>query len=70
MTKALETAIEKIRKLPPERQDDAAAMLMELAEQPATYLTPEQAEEVRRSMRERDFLSEEEVEALYRKYGA
>lgn len=72
MTKALETAFEKLRRLPAERQDEIAEMLLDMAERPAgsTWLTDEQADEVRRSMRERDFLSEQEVEALYRKYGA
>ncbi len=72
MTKSLETAFEKLRRLPAERQDEIAEMLLDMAERPAgsTWLTDAQADEVRRSMRERDFLSEEEVEALYRKYGA
>ncbi len=75
MTKLLERAIAEIRKLPTERQDDAAGMILQMVEQEkAQYrLTSEQRADVERSIREADagkFLDEEEIERLYKKYGA
>lgn len=52
MTKRLEQAIAKIRALPEDRQDEAADLLMSLAEQdPASIeLSPEQIAEVNRRL--------------------
>ncbi len=75
MTKLLEKAIAKIRKLPPERQEDAAAILLAIVEQveSSLRLTPDQIEEVEASVREADagrFVEQEEIERLFKKYGA
>lgn len=74
MTKLLDRAIQEIRKLPPERQDDAAAILLTLAEQGEAKfeLTPEQRKNLDESIEQADagrFVDEEEIEALYKKYG-
>jgi predicted transcriptional regulator len=74
MTKLLEKAIAEIRKLRPERQEDAAAMLFTIVEQEESNLrlSPEQLDEVKLSLREADaghFVEPEEIEHLYRKYG-
>ncbi len=75
MTKLLEKAIAEIRKLRPERQEDAAAMLFTIVEQEESNLrlSPEQLEEVKLSLREADaghFVEQEEIERLFKKYGA
>lgn len=75
MTKALAFALKKIRDLPPERQDEAAAMLLALAEQETSdfELTAEQLAELDAAIAEADqgkFVADEELDALFRKYGA
>jgi hypothetical protein len=52
MTKLLETAIAKLRKLPRARQDEAAELLLSMVEQdPETlHLSPEQVAEVERRL--------------------
>ncbi len=75
MTKLLEKAIAEIRKLRPERQEDAAAMLFTIVEQEESNLrlSPEQLDEVKLSLREADaghFVEQEEIERLFKKYGA
>ena len=70
MTKLLDKAIAEIRKLPKERQEEmAAALLYMMDADSAPGLTPEQEAEVRASLEAREFLSEEEAEALHRRYG-
>jgi len=74
MTKALESAIEKVRKLPPERQDDAAAVLETFAAIDAGdyRLTSEQEAAVRAAIARADtgeYANQEAVEALFRKLG-
>ena len=75
MTKLLEKAIAEIRKLRPERQEDAAAMLVTIVEQEESNLrlSPEQIDEVEVSFRDADaerFVEREEIERLFKKYGA
>ena len=52
MTERLEEAIAKLRKLPPDRQDEAAAMLLSMIdnESDGLQLTPQQTAEVERRM--------------------
>ncbi len=52
MTERLEEAIAKLRKLPPDRQDEAAAVLLSMVDQDsnALHLTPQQAAEVERRL--------------------
>lgn len=70
MSKLLEKAIAEIRKLPEERQEEMAAVALFLMNaETAPRLTPEQEAEVRASMAAREFLSDEDVEVLYRRYG-
>jgi phage FluMu gp28-like protein len=71
MTKLLERALEEVRKLPPSDQDAVAAEILRRIEVlTAPRLTPEQEAEARASIEAQDFLSDEEFEALCRKYGA
>lgn len=75
MTKPLEKAVAEIRKLSPERQEDAAALLLALVEQEESSLrlSPEQAAEVEVSIREAEagrFVDQEEIARLFKKYGA
>jgi hypothetical protein len=71
MTKLLERALEEVRKLPPSDQDSVAAEMLRKVELLTTpRLTPEQEAEVRASIEAQDFLSDEEFEALCRRYGA
>lgn len=70
MTKLLDQAIAAVRKLPPEQQDEAALALMHIANSnDAPRLTPDQEARVRASMAAQDFLSDDEVAALYAQYG-
>ncbi len=70
MTRLLECAIAEAKKLAPDRQDDVALTLLPLIEaEAAPRLTEAQAAEVGRSISARDFLSDDEAQTLYRKYG-
>ena len=67
--KRFEQAVAEIRKLPPERQDQVAELLIELASEDsdAPPLTPEQVEGIRVALRQADlrqFASDENVERL------
>jgi hypothetical protein len=69
MTKRFEQAVAEIRKLPDERQDQVAELLIELASEDGNpqCLTPEQIEGVRLALRQaelRRFASDESVERL------
>ena len=54
MTKLLEKAIEKLRQLPSDRQDEAAELVLEIVEQDprSLRLSPEQVAEVERRLKE------------------
>lgn len=70
MSERLNKAIAKLKELSPSDQDAAAEAILEYVEQlGAPHLTPEQVAEVKASLAEREFLSEEETLALYRRYG-
>lgn len=72
MTDLLERAVERLRTLPPERQNEIAELLLILAEQePAAYeFTDEQLARIKAGLAEAkagEFLSDDEVEALFRR---
>ncbi|OGG58156.1 hypothetical protein A2853_01415 [Candidatus Kaiserbacteria bacterium RIFCSPHIGHO2_01_FULL_55_17] len=74
MTKLLEHAIEKVRRLPAAAQDDAAQILIGMAEddQSPYVLTNEQRTEVRAALAEvqrGEFATEKEMAALWKKCG-
>lgn len=69
MTKRFEQAVAEIRKLPEDRQDQVAELLIELASEDdsSPSLTPEQVEGVRVALRQaelRQFASDESAERL------
>jgi hypothetical protein len=69
MTMRFEQAVAEIRKLPDERQDQVAELLIELASEDNNppSLTPEQMEGVRLALRQADlrqFASDENAERL------
>lgn len=73
MTELLKRAIAAIKALPPDRQDFAAAVLLQLARAaPREYaLTPEQIADVKASIEEADralFATDEEVEEAWRHF--
>ena len=73
MTKRLDQAIAEVRKLPAERQDEAAELLFGLARFDADtlQLTPEQAAEVERRLAEPDETSAHaQVRAFFRRPAA
>ena len=73
MTKLLEEAIEKARRLPESRQDDAAEILLTVVAQSdadAPQLSAEQVEEVQRRRENREYASDEEVASFFRLAGA
>lgn len=77
MTKLLEEAIAEIRKLPDAEQDRAAELLLALAHEGegggAGYrLTPEQLAQVRLGLEQAkrgEFVPEEEIEEMWRRFG-
>ena len=72
MTKLLEKALEQVRKLPDERQDEVAECLFTLVAQNSAdrpQLTPEQHAEVRRRRANPVYASDEEVTAFFKKAG-
>ena len=74
MTKALEMAIEKVRRLPPDRQDLAAEMLEDLASSADVHvLSDEERRLVQEGLDELnrgEYASEEDVQKVLAKYGA
>ena len=73
MTERLEEAIAKVRKLPPDRQDEAAAILLSMIEQDsnAPRLTPQQAAEVQRRLADpAEYAPHGEVRAFFRENAA
>jgi len=74
MTRLLEHAIETVRGLPPETQDDLARMLLQLAgeEQPVVQLTAGEEASFEESLAQADrgeFATDEQVRAIWAKHG-
>ena len=74
MTKLLNKAFERIAKLPAERQDEVAAMLLDFLENEHIdfELTPEQEAELKEAIARADrgeFASQSDVDAVFGKYG-
>ncbi len=73
MTKLLESAIEKARRLPADRQDIAAECLLSVVAQgddDAPQLSREQVEEIRRRLADRRYATDDEVAAFFNKMSA
>ena len=69
MTKLLEQAIAAIRTLPNRRQDEAAALLLDLVQDDrgSVHLIPEQAVEVERRLREPgSYVTHDQVRGCFR----
>ncbi len=74
MTKLLEDAIEKVKELPKERQDELARMLIDVA---ASDLSPYQMTDAEASLLEEriaaadrgEIASDDEVAAMWRRFG-
>jgi hypothetical protein len=76
MTKLLQDVIERMRKWPEDRQDEAARVLLELEEQRSAIvrLSPEQTREVARIRQKvidgtAGYASDEQVEAFWKSCG-
>jgi len=74
MTKLLEHAVDAVRALPPEVQDDLARILLQFAgeEQPAIQLTVEEESSFEESLAQEDrgeFATDEQVRAIWAKHG-
>lgn len=72
MTKLMEKAIAKLRRLPMERQDELAEVILNLAQEATYELTAEQVSDVQAALREADrgeFASEAQLVALWKKFG-
>jgi hypothetical protein len=69
MNPRLEEAIERIKALPGDRQQEVAAMLFELLDveqKPELYLSPEQIAEIEHCMSDDEpFATEEDVRAVF-----
>ena len=71
MTKLLEQAIEPLRKLPPQRQDELAEMITMAVGEETTPYTPGQLAAIDEGIRDADagrFVNGMEVSALFAKY--
>lgn len=74
MTKLLEHAVEKLRGLPPEIQDDLASVLLQLAgeDDDVVLLSPEEEASFDRSFEQAqrgEFASEAQLRAIWAKHG-
>jgi predicted transcriptional regulator len=72
MTKLLEQALETVRSLPPEMQDELARMLLQLAgkDQHLLQLSPEEEGSLDESLAQADrgeFATDEQVQAIWAK---
>jgi predicted transcriptional regulator len=73
MTKLLEKAIEVVRKLAPERQDEVASMILSVSSEAPVELTVDELQAVEAGLADADagrFATDEEVEALFAKFRA
>jgi len=73
MTKLLEQAVETVRGLPPEVQDDLARILLQLAgkDQPVVQLSAAEEASLAESLAQADrgeFATDEQVRAIWAKY--
>jgi hypothetical protein len=73
MTKLLEQAVETVRGLPPEVQDDLARILLQLAgkDQPVVQLSAGEEASLAESLAQADrgeFATDEQVRAIWAKY--
>ena len=74
MTKLLEQAVETVRGLPPEMQDDLARMLLQFAgkDQPVVQLSAEDAASFDESLAQAErgeFATDEQLRAIWTKHG-
>jgi hypothetical protein len=74
MTQLLEHAVETLRGLPPETQDDLARVLLQLAgeDQPAIQLSAEEETSLEESLAQAErgeFATDEQVRAIWAKHG-
>ena len=74
MTKLLEQAVETVRGLSPEMQDDLARVLLQLAgkDQPVLQLSAEEEASLDESLAQADrgeFATDEQVRAIWAKHG-
>jgi hypothetical protein len=76
MTKLLEKALEIVRRLPPDGQDDIARAMMTLAQEDAAApeaIDPAHLADVLEGLaqaRRREFASDEQIAAAFRRFGA
>jgi hypothetical protein len=70
MNKQLSDAIARIRELPEERQEAAAALLNDFLAGDADdfELTPEQIAEIELALRENEYATQEEAEAFFAQF--
>ena len=73
VTKLLEQAVERVRTLPPDQQDEFARVLLRLAgdDGPIYQLTPEEDASLAKSIAEAErgeFATDEQVRAIWAKY--
>jgi hypothetical protein len=65
MNKQLSEAIARLNELPDERQEAAAALLLDFLDRDDFELTPEQLAEIERRLEKDDIATDEEVKAFF-----
>lgn len=73
MTELLEQAVERVRTLPPDQQDEFARVLLRLTgdDEPVYQLTPEEEASLAKSLEEAErgeFATDEQVRAIWAKH--
>ena len=74
MTELLEHAVETLRNLPPDMQDDVARIMLQIAgeAQPVIQLSPEEEASFEESLAQAergDFATDEDISAIWAKHG-
>jgi predicted transcriptional regulator len=72
MTKLLEKAIEKVRELPAEDQDTVAVAVLSMTEETPVALDDETRAAIREGLeqaRRGEFVSDEQIDALWKRHG-
>lgn len=72
MITRLEKAFDAVRKLPPERQEEIAAVIETAVDEPSYVFTPDEMKKIEEGIADADagrFATDEEVEEVFARFG-